>query len=98
MNTLSSRESAGGRANRWSTIAQQLLTDVGGALMLLSPILLCPVRRPAGLVGGLGRTGRDDHLDRGDGDHRPPLSPGAAGRAPGAAKRGQILGRGYGHT
>jgi protein-S-isoprenylcysteine O-methyltransferase Ste14 len=43
MNTLSSRESAGGRANRWSTIAQQLLTCVGGALMLLSPILLCLV-------------------------------------------------------
>jgi protein-S-isoprenylcysteine O-methyltransferase Ste14 len=43
MNTLSSRESAGGRANRWSTIAQQLLTGVGGALMLLSPILLCLV-------------------------------------------------------
>ena len=41
MNTLSSRESTRGRANRWRTIVQQLLTGVGGALMLLSPILLC---------------------------------------------------------
>ena len=41
MNTLSSRESTGGRTSRWRTIVQQLLTGVGGALMLLSPILLC---------------------------------------------------------
>jgi protein-S-isoprenylcysteine O-methyltransferase Ste14 len=41
MSTLSSPESTRGRASRWSTIVQQLLTGVGGALMLLSPILLC---------------------------------------------------------
>jgi protein-S-isoprenylcysteine O-methyltransferase Ste14 len=41
MSTLSSSELTRGRANRWRTIVQQLLTGVGGALMLLSPILLC---------------------------------------------------------
>jgi protein-S-isoprenylcysteine O-methyltransferase Ste14 len=41
MSTLSSQEPARGRANRASTIVQQLLTGVGGALMLLSPVVLC---------------------------------------------------------
>ncbi len=41
MNTLPNRESTHGRTSRWRTIAQQLLTGVGGVLMLLSPILLC---------------------------------------------------------
>jgi protein-S-isoprenylcysteine O-methyltransferase Ste14 len=41
MNTLSSRESTRGRAHRWRIIVQQLLTGVGGALILFSPILLC---------------------------------------------------------
>ena len=41
MSTLSSLESTRGRTNRWRTIVQQLLTSVGGVLILLSPILLC---------------------------------------------------------
>ncbi len=41
MKTLLNRESTRGRASRWRIIVQQLLTGVGGALMLLSPILLC---------------------------------------------------------
>lgn len=41
MKTLPNRESTRGRASRWRTTVQQLLTGVGGALMLLSPILLC---------------------------------------------------------
>jgi protein-S-isoprenylcysteine O-methyltransferase Ste14 len=41
MSRLSSSELTRGRANRWRIIVQQLLTGVGGALMLLSPILLC---------------------------------------------------------
>jgi hypothetical protein len=41
MNTLSVRESTHDRASRWSAIVQQLLTGVGGVLMLLSPVVLC---------------------------------------------------------
>jgi protein-S-isoprenylcysteine O-methyltransferase Ste14 len=41
MKTLPNRESTRGRTSRWRTIVQQLLTGVGGVLMLLSPILLC---------------------------------------------------------
>ena len=41
MSTLSSHEPARGRASHGSTIVQQLLTGVGGVLMLLSPVVLC---------------------------------------------------------
>ena len=41
MKALPDGESTRDRTSRWRIIVQQLLTGVGGALMLLSPILLC---------------------------------------------------------
>ena len=44
MSMLSMRESTHDhRGSRWGTIVQQLLTGVGGILMLLSPVVLCLV-------------------------------------------------------
>ena len=41
MGTLAMRESTRDRGSRWGTIVQQVLTGVGGLLMLLSPVVLC---------------------------------------------------------